>query len=206
MINQHPSYKRVVNAVQNGARYLDIGSCFGQDLRKLISDGVPTDNTFVIEKEQGFLSAATDFFGDADRPPAKFICADVLDTSNADMNALLGTVDIIHVSMVLHVWDWNDQIRACERMVAFLKPQKGSLILGRLVGRLTACHWRGPAGKPMFKHNVESFHKLWAEVGRRTGTEWEVRAEFAGAFGSQNGGQHWEDPATRRLMFEVERL
>jgi SAM-dependent methyltransferase len=207
MIHNHESYATVLEKLNNGARLLDVGCCFGQDLRKLAGDGVPADNLYAVEIMQGFLDASFDFFGDRANPPAHFITADLLDESNTEVNDLLGTVDVVHISMVLHIWDWATQIRACERLVALLRPVPGALVLGRLIGRLEACNWRGPEGRAMYKHDLQSFARLWEEVGQRTETKWAVRAEFAGKIGVRVGTvDHWDDPPSRRVMFEVERL
>jgi SAM-dependent methyltransferase len=168
---------------------------------------VTTTNIFAIEKEAGFLDASFDFFGDRDRSPAHFIVGDLLDRDNEEMQALVGTVDVVHINMVLHVWDWAGQVRACERLVELLKPEKGALILGSKVGRLEAALWEAKPGIWFYKHDPESFAKLWKEVGERTGTIWEVRAYNAGILGVNGDEQpHFSDPSTRRLMFEVERL
>jgi hypothetical protein len=207
MIQDLPSYPKIVEAVRNGARFLDVGTCFGQDLRKLVSEGVPIDNIYSLEKEQGFLDASFDFFGDRDRPPAHFILGNLLDKNSPDIQALEGTVDIIHISMVLHIWDWEGQIQVCQRLIKLLKPEKGVLIVGRLVGRLEPCVWLGPHGRSMYKHNPDSFEKLWKELGELTGTQWVVRAFLQGKLGVPGVAQeHFDDPPTRRMMFEVERL
>ena len=52
-----------------------------------------------------------------------------------------------------------------------------------------------------FRHSVESFGEMWAEVGRVTGTRWEVvRAEL-----SEGKETKWGEPGYWRLVWEVRR-
>ncbi|KAH8887857.1 hypothetical protein GQ53DRAFT_796072 [Thozetella sp. PMI_491] len=198
------SYKRIIDRLQAGARYFDVGCCFAQDLRKLVVDGAPSDNMFGLEMHGGFVDIAYKFFGDKDSLKAKFVIGDLYDDSNTDLVALRGTADILHVGMFLHLWDLEGQTRACARLVEFLSPVPGSVVVGCSAGRVEAKEWFNPIGKSMFKHDVESFEKMWEEVGRRTSTSWKVRAQLSPGTMEQSG--HWDDPLARRLVFEVERI
>ena len=40
----HPVYDEVVSRLKKDSKLLDLGCCFGQDIRKLIHDGVPAEN------------------------------------------------------------------------------------------------------------------------------------------------------------------
>ncbi len=167
-------------------------------------DGAPSDNMFGLEMHGGFVDLAYQFFGDRDTLKTKFIIGDLTDKSNTDLAGLERTVDILHVGMFLHLWDFEGQTRVCERLVDFMNPAKGSVVVGCSAGRLEAAEWSNPLGKAMFKHDAESFEKLWAEVGRRTSTSWKVNAWLTP--GTMEQGGHWDDPLARRLVFEVERL
>ncbi|KIJ29314.1 hypothetical protein M422DRAFT_188570, partial [Sphaerobolus stellatus SS14] len=53
-IGKHPAYKDVL-ALGNdrpGATYLEIGYCFGNDVRKAISDGYPVENVIASDLEE----------------------------------------------------------------------------------------------------------------------------------------------------------
>jgi hypothetical protein len=47
---------------------------------------------------------------------------------------------------------------------------------------------------------------MWREAGIRTGSEWLVRARLDAGLGIEEKKRTWDDPNTRRLVFEVERL
>lgn len=39
----------MVQRLKDGARYLDVGCCLGQDIRKLVADGVPSAHLYGVE-------------------------------------------------------------------------------------------------------------------------------------------------------------
>jgi hypothetical protein len=115
------------------------------------------------------------------------------------------TFGFVQLGMVLHIWDLEGQTRACERVVELLRPEKGVMVVGQSVGNLVGKEF--PArGRMIWKHDVESFKGMWEEVGRRTGTEWVVRAKLDEGLGIDRQKRNWDEPGTRRLSFEVERL
>jgi len=87
-----------------------------------------------------------------------------------------------------------------------LRDRKGSLLVGRQVGNLDAGEQvhRTNKGQTMFRHNVESFKKLWEEVGESTGTKWRVEAELSKVDeGFLNERSSIHGPNVRRLRFSV---
>ncbi len=205
-LHRQPLYGRVVETIKAGGRYLDLGCAVAQDMRYLVLDGCPSDNMFGLEKMAGYVEQAYELFGDRDRLHTRFIVADLLDTDVAEAQALLGTVDVAHAGMLLHVWPLEPQRRACERIVQFMSPRKGALIVGNSVGRTEPIVWPGPEGTPMYKHSPESFKSMWDDVGRRTGTVWRVHAWTRPGLGLNDEAAHWDDPLTTRLYWEVERM
>lgn len=90
--------------------------------------------------------------------------------------------------------------------MGLLKKEKGVLVLGQQVGATVPVQVpRGTVGQT-FKHNLESFKRMWKQVGEKTGSEWEVRATLDVGLGIEQKQRMWDDPNTRRLVFEVERV
>jgi hypothetical protein len=171
----------------------------------MVHDGAPSANMYGAEQLSGFVDLAYDFFGDRDTFQGKFLVGDVTspDETNPQLAALRGTVDLIHVGMVLHLWDLETQTRFCEKLVEYARPVPGTMVFGHSAGRVEAAEWPNPVGKIMFKQNPDSFARMWDEVGRRTGTRWRTDAWlYQGSMESN----HWDDPQARKLMFEVTRL
>ncbi|KAK3324956.1 hypothetical protein B0H66DRAFT_511234 [Apodospora peruviana] len=203
---RQPSYPIILERLKSGDRILDIGCCLGQDLRRLAYDGVPVESLCGLEIQNDFLSLASDFFNDSDSGfNATFIQADLFDRTHAELQQVTGTFRIVQLGMILHIWDLDTQTRACERVVELLQDRKGVMVVGQSVGDVTG-KAVAARGKTIYKHNVGSFAEMWAEVGRRTGTEWVVKAKLDGGLGIDQQKRAWDEPSSRRLSFEVERV
>ena len=155
-------------------------------------------------------------FLDKETLNSRFVTGDVFDPESG-LNELNGKIDIVYTGSFFHLFDWDEQVKIAKRLVKILRPQKGSLVLGRQVGNLTAGRFqhRTNAQGMMYRHNVESLVSMWKEVGEATGTEWKVEARLdtawrtVGDFGKDKDmteGPSWHNPESRRLTFEVERL
>jgi SAM-dependent methyltransferase len=204
-LSRLPSYATVLNRLKDGGSFLDIGCCFAQDIRKLVHDGAPSGNLWGAELQAEFIELGFDLFNDRDSLVAHFLTADIFD-SESPLKQLTNSIDVIHVGLFLHLFDWDGQKKACETIVGLLKAEKGVLVLGQQVGSLVPGQVPRSSGSQMYKHDATTFAKLWKEVGEATGTEWEVRAALDAGLGIGQQKRRWDDPDTRRLTFEVERL
>lgn len=146
-----------------------------------------------------------------------FVAADFLDESGASpLVAWEGGIDIVHASMFLHCFELSTQIRACKLIVALLKPKPGSLLVGRSGGVSLSSggpreeEARGSLGQiggvkaTNYLHDVESFRAMWDQVGRESGTKWEVRVDEEEI--DDAAGRYFAGEDLRWLRFEVTRL
>ncbi|KAL8651575.1 MAG: hypothetical protein Q9210_003174 [Variospora velana] len=214
-ISQHPAYPRILSRLkqppspQQPTTLLDLGCCFAQDIRKLIHDGAPGNNLHGCDLNPEFLDLGHDLFRDRETCVAHFFAADIF-APNDEMRALEGKVDIIHAASFLHIFGWEEQVIICEQMIRLLRPQKGSLIIGRQVGNLTAGEMgENTANKfldrgKVWRHNEDSFRKMWSEVGEMTGTRWDVRVESLVM--EDEWRKEWRQEGVRRLVIEVGRM
>ena len=180
-----PGYPEALRRVKQGENLLDVGCCFGQDLRKLVADGAPAANLYGIDLCPEFIELGYELFLDRETPPAHFIApVDILllgegGTANDEAVRLLeGKMDVIHLGHFLHLFNWQDQIRAAKNVAKFLSPAKGSLILGHQIGGGVsgefALPWAKHEERSAFRHNEASFKELWKQVPG----EWEVEFDF----------------------------
>lgn len=205
-MSRHERYPSILAAVKGGTRFLDVGCCFAQDIRKLVYDGAPAENLWGLEVQEEFITLAHDFFHDGQgRHRGHFVAADLLDRANPELAAAQGTFGIIQLGMILHTWDRQGQLNACRRVIELLSSEPGSLIIGQSVGHLDGVESPGRGGKFIFKQNAETFRSMWEELSRETGTSWHVQTRLDDGLGIGQQKRKWDDPKTRRLVFSVVR-
>ena len=214
-ISLHPLYPTVLARLKDSSQtLLDFGCCFAQDIRKLVADGVPSENLYGADLRLEFLDLGYELFQDKGRLKTTFLEADVFDDGEGgkELKKLDGNIDIIHTASFLHLFGWDDQVRAGSRMVRLLRPStKDALILGRQVGSVKPGEYPGRRdGVSRYRHDPESFRKLWDSIGEETGTKWRVEAEFLPfndwVKAEPTAEQSEELKNVRRLQFAMHRL
>jgi hypothetical protein len=174
-------------------------------MRRLAFDRAPTNNLYGVDIVSHW-DVGYELYRDQDRFGAHFIESDILSLENPKLQALIGKIDILSVSAVLHQWSWNDQVEAAKTLATFTKP--GSLIIGHQIGNLDAHEELNPALQlNQWRHNPASFAKLWTEVGAQTGTGWEIEARLLSweDMGWDPADQAWMEPGVKVIDFVVTR-
>ena len=210
-ISAQPCYPRVLSFLkepQSTHTLLDLGCCFAQDIRKLVHDGVPSENLYACDLEQEFLDLSYDLFRDKERPKGHFFTANALEHGGA-LDELQGKIDVVYAANFLHLFDWDNQMKICKRIIKTLKPQKGSMVFGRQTGNVRGREVPstprvGDGSAMIWRHDVESFTRLWNEAGRETGTKWKTWGELDELEGMTS--VNWAEEGIRRLRFQVERV
>ena len=201
-----PNFEEVIERIKAGGKYLDVGCCVGQDIRKLTYEGAPSENMYGSDLRNEFMDIGYELFLDKDTLKATFIAADIFDPES-DLKQIEGKIDIVNAGSFFHLWEYEEQVKAAKRVVALLKPQKNSLVVGRQVGNTNA----GPSAKTntsRFRHNEETWAALWKQVGEETDSKWEVKAYLEPIDLSNRPGFNFtpETEGMRRLLFSVRRL
>lgn len=204
-ISSAPQYPEILQRVKDGQKLLDVGCCFGQDVRKLVFDGAPAENIYASDLQHEFWDLGYELFLDKDRLRTQFIEADVFDEESG-LSKLDGQIDIVHAASFFHLFSWPQQKEVAIRIVSLLKPQAGSLVLGRQVGNVAPGEFPHREGT-MYRHNEESFQQLWNQVGSATDSKWKAEVEMTepDAKGFAASGPGWNLEGTRRLRFTVTR-
>ena len=179
-ISKHPQYEKYVLPTLTGAEqlsrrwkpvFLDIGTCLGQDLRKLAYDGVNPEWLWGSDINQDFIDAGHELFRDKEKI-SNFICpADVFDRREGnELSSLDGRVDIIHATAVFHLFNYEQQEKVADRCIQLLNPndQSGTgklrLIFGSQVGSIDAREYVRASGTQRFRHDEQSWRKMWEDV------------------------------------------
>ncbi|PVI04713.1 hypothetical protein DM02DRAFT_716160 [Periconia macrospinosa] len=211
LITESRRYGEVLERVKNGDKFLDLGCCVGQDVRKLVFDGAPSENTYGADLAQGFLDIGYRLFLDESTLKTKFLAADIFDPESS-LKQLDGQLDIVYASMFLHLFDYDHCVKAAHRIIKLFKDKPDCLFMGGNLGQLEAGHIPGSkVGAERYRHNAESFTQMWAKVGEDTGTKWQVDAYLkdedlyakAEKFGVKLS---FIPPGTRWLHFSVRRI
>jgi len=170
-------------------RLLDLGTCLGQDLRKLLHDGVQISSLYGSDIFPEYENAGHALFRDASVfTEGHFIAADLLDNGSTG-NGLVsteGTWDVIAISMFLHIWDLKTQGEACKRILKLLKRREGSLVIGSQTGneqphelQLKPPFIAEGEQRSVYRHNLESFRSMWMSVGNEVGVRLDVQVDYA---------------------------
>ena len=176
MISKCPAYDDIIGRLQGGECLLDVGCFLGQDLRRLVADGAPSDRLYAVDIVNHW-DLGYEMFRDRHAFTAHYIEADIL-YPNAALSALRGSVNIISITHVLHQWEWDDQVKALEQLTRLTNP--GAMVIGFQVGSVGVKERpaTGLAKSAAYWHDPLSFQTIWGQVGRQTGTSWSCVAEL----------------------------
>lgn len=195
--------------------FLDVGACLGQDIRKLITDGAPAHSVAGAELSTTFIELGYELF--RDRPDeVRVVQADILapdlliDGGSSPLAAWRGHLRIVQLGMILHLFGWEEQVAAFINAIGLLRDEPGVLIIGQATGNVdgleTTTLTPGGADRSTWKHNADTFARLIRDVEGKTGTSWVVKAELDDGLSVNDGKRTWDDPRTRRLLFELRRV
>ncbi|KAL2842987.1 hypothetical protein BJX68DRAFT_270315 [Aspergillus pseudodeflectus] len=169
-IAESPYYPEMLERVKKGDTLLDLGCAFGQELRQLMFDGAAPTNIYGSDLQQEFLNLGHELFLDRSIfPESQLIAADILDKKSALFVRLQGKLNIVYISLFLHVFDWDKQVTVLENVLDLLAATPGSLIVCRVI----ACRDQAVLNKthermPYYYHDLVSWNKLWEEIRTRT--------------------------------------
>ena len=212
-ISLHPLYPTVLARLKNTVNpelFLDLGCCFGQDIRRLVADGIPGEQLYGVDLRLEFLELGYELFLDKESLKAHFLEGDIFEENDKakggkELSKLNGKVDIIYAAAFLHLFDWEEQVQAGTRIVRLIREH--SLIFGWQVGTTKPGSYarRSDKGRTRYGHDPDSFQKLWDVIGEKTATKWKVQATLHKIKGWEqgNGGDAGD---TRAMQFEVHRL
>ncbi|RUS16719.1 hypothetical protein BC937DRAFT_90872 [Endogone sp. FLAS-F59071] len=117
-MKENPYYATMLDIVKTSKeplKFLDLGCCFGTDIRQLIFDGYPAEDITGIELRPEFIQLGHELFKDTPATfPSTIIIGDILDpaqlsptTTNppAPLDHLKGQFDFIYIGCILHLFD-----------------------------------------------------------------------------------------------------
>lgn len=160
-----------------------------------LADGAPSQNLIGVDLEPGFHEHGFELFGDKDAFRGTLLGADMSQdpaAANSPLRRFAGTVDMIHASSFYHLFSWEVQKTMARHSVALLRRRPGSLVFGRQVGNEKAQEKpRMISGGSVWRHDAESWKRMWTEVGDEVGLKFDVAVELTDVAG-------WTDPSARK--------
>jgi hypothetical protein len=168
---------------------LDIGCCFGNDIRKAIADGFPAAGCVGSDLRPEFWDLGHALFKSTPSSfPVPFVAGDAFDEdmissegptppaevdspvklselpSHGSLNALKGRVDVIHASSFFHLFKEEQQAYLAQALGSLLSQKPGSLILGSHGGLMEKGYRPNMRQDRMFCHSPTSRQELWEGV------------------------------------------
>lgn len=214
-------------SISHPQKFLDLGCCLGQDLRKLVFDGAPSENLYGLDIEEAFIKIGYEVFLDRDSLKSQFVVEDMMladgPKSGSDrpqrfannastspitplvpLSSLDEQISIIAANSFFHLYNYSDQLKLAKRMVQLLSPQPGSMILGRQLGSSVPGEYTGMKDDDTrYAHDVASFQRFWDRVAEEVGDGCRFRVESTMDEVELILGQKWSEPNMRMLRFGV---
>ncbi|OCH86593.1 hypothetical protein OBBRIDRAFT_737703 [Obba rivulosa] len=222
-----PAYPHLLKLGEErkGAIFLDIGCCFGNDVRKTVADGYPVENVIASDLQAEFWQLGHQLFRSTPKTfPVPFLAGDAFDQNflkrvppfytapetpapdlqvTGSLTPLLGYVSAIHASAFFHLFCEEQQFQLAQALAGLLSPKSGSIIFGAHVGRQESGFLIDGGirrGSNMFCHSPESWAELWDGRIFKKGT---VKVE---AMLEENARPAKASLTTFRLCWSVTRL
>ncbi|KAF9466489.1 hypothetical protein BDZ94DRAFT_170819 [Collybia nuda] len=187
-ISRLPAYQNVLRLGRErpGGILLDIGCCFGNDIRKAVADGWPVNGVIASDLHKGFWDLGHELFRTTPTTfPVPFVPGDAFDPAHiaprepfyqrpeiphrpldelTSLTPLQGHISAIHASAFFHLFDESKQLELARILATLLSPLPGSLIFGLHGGKPQKgfrTEVKNNAGSYMFCHSPESWRELW---------------------------------------------
>ncbi|TGO31421.1 hypothetical protein BHYA_0885g00010 [Botrytis hyacinthi] len=208
----HPLYPRIVEILSTPstpsnppALFLDLGCCVAQELRSLAHHArIPPSQLYGTDYNASFLKSSYRIFLDASPPQSQspsqsftLLPANILDPNffTLTFRNHIHSFSIIHASLFMHLFTWDQQLLVCANIVKLLKNNEGALFVGCMVGKQGG----GTGEQGRWLHDADSWVRLWGEVWEQVGMtgSWKVQGELRdlpGDLGKEGEGEEeWEE-------------
>ena len=221
----HPSYDTILARMRSATpapKFLDLGTCLGQDLRKLYADGAPKESLFGADLFEEYEAVGHQLFRDSDRFQNRYITADLFDdSSDGLLTRTGGTWDYVNIVMFLHIWDRETQLAASKRILKLLCSKPGSMIVGIQTGStqpgelvLKPPYVVEGEERSIYRHSLDTFVAMWREVESDAGRSLDVKVTYDSqeardkiAREERSGERSFffkQSPEQRKLYFTIE--
>ncbi|KAJ5256635.1 hypothetical protein N7478_012739 [Penicillium angulare] len=191
----HPLYESILTRLKSNSNsiYLDLGCCFGQDLRQLVYDGVPSSQLTGLDIEGPLMNLGYQLFLDQGTLDSRFLVADIFkgESQGEPWTDLLAT-------------GADEQIEAAKIIGKLVR--KNGIMVGRQSGSVKPGEVTAiKPGSTSFRHDVSTLDEMWNRIGEETGTKWKVEGSLDQVGIKRKTASAVEDENSRRLLFTITR-
>lgn len=193
-LSRHPQYQLLIRLLtskdatqtsEDPPKFLDIGTCIGQDLRALHRDGVPLFVLYGTDAIPQFETIGHALFKDEDRfLPDHYIVGDIFNLTPS-LAKTAGTWSAVNMIMFLHLFNIPDAEQVCTNALKLLRPKAGSLITGAQTGTTQPGELvlKPPMCEPgehktIYRHSAETLVELWQRVSAKLNIRVKATAEY----------------------------
>ncbi|KAM5534971.1 hypothetical protein V8D89_011344 [Ganoderma adspersum] len=208
-----PAYPQFIELgkQRNGAIFLDMGCCFGNDVRKTVIDGWPIQGAIASDLSKDLWNLGHELFHSTPESfPVPFLEGDILSTSFlaptpilptsttppsvdtltlnevTSLSQLHGRLSAIFTGAFFHLFKFDGQAHVARLLAGLLSPLPGSMLFGVHGGRAVKGEWRPAEGTRMNCHSPESWRELWEGVFAEAGARVEVKARLRKEIGGMS--------------------
>ncbi|KIK57807.1 hypothetical protein GYMLUDRAFT_46002 [Collybiopsis luxurians FD-317 M1] len=177
-----------LGASRPDAFFMDLGCCFGNDLRMAIEDGYPAHNVIASDLRAGYWELGHELFNSTPSTfPVPFIPGDIFDseflsiqpplqdspvttidsvrsllqTNPRTVNFLRGHLSAIHASAFFHLFNKEGQLIAAKKLASLLSPLPGSIIFGSQRGAAEPYEETDDTGTTFYRRSPGSWKEMW---------------------------------------------
>lgn len=175
--NRHPSYEEVIKVGKENQDFkiLDLGTCYGQEIRLLIEDGINPSSIVATDLHDIYWNAGIKLYLDDVNPSKLGNVSTVFGDWATDVDSIGTSDDIawkwkesfdtVLCMAILHVLSNTQSSNLLKRLLHVLKPN--GLIFGWCVGAKTAKFWaRTPDDKDQrWLHDINSLTSMFRTAG-----------------------------------------
>ncbi|TFK65873.1 hypothetical protein BDN72DRAFT_800730 [Pluteus cervinus] len=176
-----------LRATRPDAILLDVGCCFGNDLRKAVLDGWPVENVIGSDLRPALWNYGHELFKSTPESfPAAFIAGDVFDSSFlypnpvsyenprsprpdflediTSLTELQGHCSAIFAAAFFHLFDEPQQFQLAQRLASLVSPLPGSIIFGSHIARPDTgarAELLKSISSRLFCHSPKTWAEMW---------------------------------------------
>ncbi|KAH9924690.1 uncharacterized protein BXZ73DRAFT_91257 [Epithele typhae] len=192
------------------AIFLDMGTCFGNDVRKTVVDGWPVENAIASDLHPALWEFGHELFRSTPATfPVPFLQGDILNpaflapapllptspdppstpapalASVTSLTALHGRVSAVFLGAFFHLFTYDQQTAIARLLMGLLAPHPGAMLFGVQGGKAEKALWCPAPGTRMNCHCPDSWREMWEGLFADAGERCEVRARLRADIGGQ---------------------